>query len=60
MDEKKKKFKMKDFLPPEPPVDCDSMDFDMTSIASATECTGMGRIMPIFSEDEDIDDDCKD
>lgn len=55
MDEKKKK-KEKKFIPPEPPVDCDSMDFDMTSIASATECTGMGRIMPIFSEDEDIDD----
>ena len=57
MDEKNKKKKEKKFVPPEPPVDCDSMDFDMTSVASATECTGMGRIMPIFTEyEEDIDD----
>ena len=56
MDGKNKKKKEKKFIPPEPPVDCDSMDFDMTSVASATECTGMGRIMPIVSEDEDIDD----
>ena len=55
MDEKNKKKKK--FIFPEPPVDCDSMDFDMSSVASANECTGMGRIMPIFTEyEEDIDD----
>ncbi len=54
MTEKEKKKK---FIPPEPPEDCDSMDFDTMSVASATECTGMGRIMPIFSQfDEDLDD----
>ena len=49
----------KKHLRPVPPEPVDAMDFDMTSIASANECTGLGRIMPIFSEDEDIDDDCK-
>ena len=54
MNEKDKKKK---FIPPEPPESCDSMDFDMMSVASANECTGMGRIMPVFSEfDEDLDD----
>ena len=51
------KDKKKKFIPPEPPESCDSMDFDMMSVASATECTGMGRIMPVFSQfDEDLDD----
>ena len=52
-----KKDKKKNMTMAEPPEDCDSMDFDMMSVASANECTGMGRIMPVFSQfDEDLDD----
>lgn len=50
--------KNKKFVKPEPPVPVDDMDFDMDSVVSATECTGMGRVMPIYSMDEDISDIC--
>ena len=44
----------KKFIPPEPPEETEDIVPDLNSVASATECTGMGHIFPLLPEDEDI------
>lgn len=45
--------KNKKFVPPPEPEPCDDSLFDITSVASATECTGIGKVMPAFSDEDD-------
>ncbi len=52
----KNEKKNKNFIPPEEPEPCDNTIFDITSVASATECTGIGKVMPALSEFSDEDD----
>ena len=45
------------FFPSEPPEDVQDTAFDITSVASANEYTGIGHISPILPDDaEDLTD----
>jgi len=46
-----------EFKKPEPPAEYQDTAFDIGSVASATECTGIGHIFPILPDEaEDLTD----
>lgn len=50
-------MKKKRHLRPEPPEETQDTAFDISSVASATECTGIGHIFPILPDEaEDLAD----